>query len=57
MSEAGHTRGRGFDQQRSVASVRIKLFANQPNAPAYQVIVGKLIDSQELLERFGLWSL
>jgi hypothetical protein len=40
-----------------LASARIKLFANQPNAPAYQVIVGELIDSPELLERFGLWSL
>jgi hypothetical protein len=43
--------------QRWLASARIKLFANQQNAPAYQVIVGELIESPELLERFGLWSL
>jgi hypothetical protein len=30
------------------------LFANQPNAPVYEVIVGELIDSPALLTRFGL---
>jgi hypothetical protein len=43
--------------RRWLASVRIKLFANQPNAPAYRVIVGELIDNPELFQRFGLWSL
>jgi hypothetical protein len=54
-----HQVGLGMQQwgRRWLASVRIKLFANQPNAPTYRVIVGELIDSPELLERFGLWSL
>ena len=43
--------------KRWLVSARIRLFANQPNAPAYKVIVGELIDSPQLLERFRLWPL
>ena len=51
-----HQVGLGMQQwgRRWLASVRIKLFTNQPNAPVYQVIVGELIDSRELLGKFGL---
>jgi hypothetical protein len=54
-----HQVGLGMQQwgRRWLVSVRIKLFANQPTAPTYRVIVGELIDSPELFERFGLWSL
>ena len=43
--------------KRWLVSARIRLFANQPNAPAYKVIIGELIESPQLLVRFGLWSL
>jgi hypothetical protein len=43
--------------QRWLISARIKLFANLPNAPVYQVIIGEMIESPGLLEQFGLWSL
>ncbi len=54
-----HQVGLGMQQrgQRWLASVRIKLFATQENAPVYKVIVGEIIESPEVLAKFGLWSL
>ena len=54
-----HQLGIGMTQwgRRWLASVRIRLFAEQENSPVYRVIVGELIESPALLSQFGLWSL